>query len=189
MKIADKSGILHAVEFFFIRALTALIPVKRVRRCLRDRWMAYARARRLARAIPLVRARYAAHEAACREKLAHGVRLRVAFLVCDVSMFSAEPVFIKMKDDPRFDCFIAVVPRITRGEAFLRDTYAKTLGTLRPRYGEAVRALYNLDTKTCEGLTGRADVVFTSILYFGQSFEQFNAVIDSLDTLRSQSLD
>ena len=137
--------------------------------------MAYARARRLARAIPLVRARYAAHEAACREKLAHGVRLRVAFLVCDVSMFSAEPVFIKMKDDPRFDCFIAVVPRITRGEAFLRDTYAKTLGTLRPRYGEAVRALYNLDTKTCEGLTGRADVVFTSILYFGQSFEQFNA--------------
>ena len=164
------------MEIFFIRVLTALIPIKRVRRRLRDRWMAAARERRLAREIPLVRARYAVHEAACREKLAQGGRLRVAFLVCDVSMFSAEPVFVKMKDDPRFDCFVAVVPRITRGEAFLRDTYAKALETLRPRYGDAVHALYNPDAKTCEGLAGRADIVFTSILYFGQSFECFNAV-------------
>lgn len=156
-----------------IRLATALIPVKRVRRRLRDRWMAAARARRLARLLPVVRARYAAHETACREKLARGERLRVAFLVCDASMFSAEPVFAKMRDDQRFDCFIAVVPRITRGEAFLRETYAKTLDTLRPRYGDAVRALYDVDARTCESLEGKADVVFTSIVYEDQSFPGF----------------
>ena len=152
-----------------------MIPVKRVRRRVRDRWMAAARARRLECILPAVRARYAAHEAACRGKLARGERLRVAFLVCDVSMFSAEPVFAKMRDDPRFDCFIAVVPRITRGEAFLRETYAKALETLQPRYGDAVRALYDPEAKTCQGLEGRADLVFTSIVYSGQSFERFNA--------------
>lgn len=156
-----------------IRLVTALIPVKRVRRRLRDRWMAAARARSLERMLPVVRARYAAHEAACREKLARGERLRVAFLVCDVSMFSAEPVFAKMRDDPRFDCFIAVVPRVTRGEDFLRETYAKALETLCSRYGDAVRALYDLDTKNSEGLEGRADVVFTSIIYEDQSLRQF----------------
>ena len=165
----------YTVNLFFIRALTALIPVKRARRRLRDRWMAAARARHLAKVIPVVRARYAAHEAECRAKLARGERLRVAFLVCDASMFSAEPVFAKMRGDPRFDCFIAVVPRITRGESFLRDTYAKTLDTLRPRYGDSVRALYDPDTKKCDGLDGRADVVFTSIVYTGQSFDSFNA--------------
>ena len=156
-----------------IRLVTALIPVKRVRRRLRDRWMAAARERRLARALPVVRARYAAHEAACREKLARGERLRVAFLVCDASMFSAEPVFVRMKADPRFECFIAVVPRVTRGEAFLRQTYAKALETLRPRYGDAVRALYDPDAKNCEGLEGRTDVVFTSIVYEDQSLPSF----------------
>ena len=155
-----------------IRLATALIPVKRVRRRLRDRWMSAARARKMARTLPVVQARYAAHEAACREKLSRGERLRVAFLVCDSSMFSAEPVFAKMKDDPRFDCFIAVVPRVTRGEAFLRETYAKALDTLRPRYGDAVRALYDPDTRKCADLRGRADVVFTSIVYEDQSLPQ-----------------
>ena len=153
--------------------MTALIPVKRVRRRVRERLMAQARERRLARTLPVAEARYAEHEAACREKLARGEKIRVAFLVCDASMFSAEPVFAKMKDDPHFDCFIAVVPRVTRGEAFLRATYAKAMDTLRPRYGEAVRALYDPDTKKCEGLEGQADVVFTSIVYEDQSLPQF----------------
>ena len=124
-----------------IRLVTALIPVKRVRRRLRDRWMAAAREHRLARVLPVVRARYAAHETACREKLARGERLRVAFLVCDASMFSGESVFLKMREDPRYDCFIAVAPRVTRGEDFLRDTLKKTVGELDKRYPQAVRAL------------------------------------------------
>lgn len=156
---------------FFIRILTALIPVKRVRRRLRDRWMAAARARRLARVLPVVRARYAAHVDACREKLARGERLRVAFLVCDASMFSAEPVFAKMRGDPRFDCFIAVAPRVTRGEAFLRDTLAKTVDTLSERYPQAVRAHYDLDSGRAESLD--ADLVFSSVLYEDQTLPDY----------------
>ena len=163
--------ILFAVNAFLIRALTALIPVKRVRRRLRDRWMAAARARRLARTLPVVRARYAAHETACREKLARGERLRVAFLVCDASMFSAEPVFAKMRDDPRFDCFIAVAPRVTRGEAFLRETLGKAVDTFGKRYPQSVRALYDPDARRAEPLD--ADLVFSSVLYEDQTLPDY----------------
>ena len=156
---------------FFIRVLTALIPVKRARRRLRDRWMAAARARRLARTLPVVRARYAAHEAACRKRLARGERLRVAFLVCDASMFSGESVFIKMREDPRYDCFIAVAPRVTRGEAFLRDTLEKTVDVLDKRYPQAVQALYDPDTGTAEPLD--ADLVFSTILYEDQTLPDY----------------
>ena len=154
-----------------IRLATALIPVKRVRRRLRDRWMAAARERRLARELPVVRARYAAHESACREKLARGERLRVAFLVCDASMFSGESVFLKMREDPRYDCFIAVAPRVTRGEAFLRDTLAKTVGELGKRYPQAVRALYDPDAGNAERLD--ADLVFSTILYEDQTLPDY----------------
>ena len=140
--------ILFAVNAFLIRALTALIPVKRVRRRLRDRWMAAARARRLARTLPVVRARYAAHETACREKLARGERLRVAFLVCDASMFSAEPVF-----------------------AFLRETLGKAVDTFGKRYPQSVRALYDPDARRAEPLD--ADLVFSSVLYEDQTLPDY----------------
>lgn len=154
-----------------IRILTALIPVRRMRRRLRDRWMAAARARGLARTLPRVRARYAAHEAACRKKLACGERLRVAFLVCDASMFSGESVFIKMREDPRYDCFIAVAPRVTRGEEFLRETLNKTVGSLVKRYPGAVRALYDPDAGKAEKLD--ADLVFSTILYEDQTLPEY----------------
>jgi len=156
-----------SAELTVIRLVTALIPVKRVRRRLRDRWMAAARARRLERTLPVVRARYAVHETECRAKLSRGERLRVAFLVCDASMFSAEPVFVKMKDDPRFDCFIAVAPRVTRGEAFLRNTLKKTFDTFEKRYPQQVRSLYDPDTG--KGGALEADVVFSTVLYEDQT--------------------
>ncbi|MBQ1569445.1 MAG: hypothetical protein IIZ70_06075 [Kiritimatiellae bacterium] len=152
---------------FFIRVLTALIPVKRVRRRLRGRWMAAARARRLARVLPVVRSRYAAHAAACRERLARGERLSVAFLMCDASMFSGESVFLAMRDDPRFEPFIAVAPRVTRGEAFLRETLEKTVDTLEARYPGAVRRLYDPEAKRAERL--EADLVFSTVIYEDQT--------------------
>ncbi len=156
-----------------IRLLTAPIPIKRVRKRLRSRLLEAHRAQSVSALLPVVRARYADHERNCRERLARGDRLSVAFLVSDVSMFSSEPVYLKMVSDPRFDCFIAVVPRISRGEEFLRDTYAKTLETLRGRYGDSVHALYDPATRRCEGLEGKADIVFTSIVYAGQTFREF----------------
>ncbi len=160
-----------SAKLTIIRLVTALIPVKRVRRRLRDRWMAAARERRLERTLPVVRARYAAHEAECRAKLARGERLRVAFLVCDASMFSAEPVFVQMKDDPRFDCFIAVAPRVTRGDAFLRDTLKKTFDTFDKRYPKQVRSLYDPDSGKAMPL--EADVLFSTVLYEDQTLPDY----------------
>ncbi len=164
-----------SAQLTIIRLVTALIPIKRVRRRLRDRWMAAARARRLARMLPVVRARYAAHAASCREKLAAGKTLRVCFLVCDASMFSAEPVYQAMCRDSRFEPFIAVVPRVSRGETFLRETQEKTVGVLAARYPD-VRCLYDPETKTAQPLEGQADVIFTSIVYDDQTLKSYTAL-------------
>ena len=154
-----------------IRFLTALIPMKRVRRRVRARWLARAQAERLAALAPRLRARYEELTAACRAKLARGERLKVAFLVCDVSMFSGESVYVRLAADPRFDCSIAVAPRVTRGEKFLRETLAKTVDTLRKRYGDAVRALYDPDSKTAAPLD--ADIVFSTVVYEDQTLPDY----------------
>ena len=154
-----------------IRLATAMIPVKSVRKRIRRRLLADARDARVRALVPEVRARYAAHERACREKLAGGGRLRVAFLVCDASMFSGESVYMRMAADPRFDCFIAVAPRVTRGDEFLRSTLAKTTEGLRKKYGNAVRALYDPDTKVAAPID--ADIVFSTVVYEDQTLPDY----------------
>lgn len=154
-----------------IRLGTALIPVKGVRKRVRRRLMERERDARFARDLPKVRARYAEHERSCREKLARGEKVSVAFLVCDASMFSGESVFMRLKDDPRFMCTIAVAPRVTRGEAFLRETLAKTVKTLSHRYGDAVHPLYDPETGKSEPLA--ADVIFSTVLYEDQTLPEY----------------
>jgi len=156
---------------FFIRLATALIPAKRVRKRVRRRLLDAVRDRRLASLTPTVAARYAAHEAECRAKLARGEKVSVAFLVCDASMFSGESVFARMSADPRFECTIAVAPRVTRGDDFLRETLSKTVGTLSSRYGEAVRPLYDPDAKKAFPLD--ADIVFSTVIYEDQTLPQY----------------
>lgn len=159
-----------------IRIVTAVIPSSKLRRRLRHDWLARSERAWIARVVPQVRARYAEHEAACRAKLARGEKLRVCFLVCDASMFSAEPVYQAMCGDSRFEPFIAVAPRVSRGEEFLRDTQGKTLEVLTSRYGEsAVKRLYDPDAKVKDSLAGLADVVFTSIVYEDQTFAEYTA--------------
>ena len=152
-----------------IRLATALIPSKKLRRRLRRSLLDAARDARTASLAPAVRSRYAAHAAVCRGKLARGEKIKVAFLICDASMFSGESVYLKMKDDPRFDCSILVAPRTSRGEKFLRQTQEKTLATLAGRYGGAVRAIYDPETGREESID--ADIVFDTILYEDQSLE------------------
>ena len=154
-----------------IRLGTALIPLKSTRKRLRRRLMDADRDARLRRTLPIVQARFAGHVETCRAKLARGERLSVAFLVCDASMFSGESVFLKMKDDPRFSCSICVAPRVTRGEDFLRETLAKTVKSLSAKYGDAVRSLYDPETKVAERLD--ADLVFSTILYEDQTLPDY----------------
>ena len=154
-----------------IRLATAAIPVKSVRKRIRRRLMADARDARVRALVPVVRARYGKLARACREKLARGERLKVAFLVCDASMFSGESVYARMAADPRFDCFIAVAPRVTRGDEFLRSTLAKTTESLRKRYGDAVRALYDPDSKAAAPID--ADIVFSTVVYEDQTLPDY----------------
>ena len=159
-----------------IRLLTALIPAKGLRRKIRRRLMDAERDAWLAKNVPEARRRYARLEAACREKLAAGGRLSVAFVVCDASMFSGESVFQAMLSDGRFDPFIAVVPRVSRGEEFLKASLEKTLSTLRAKFGDAVRCMYDPTTGEAQSLDGMADLVFTSIAYDDQTLEQYTAL-------------
>lgn len=153
-----------------IRLLTALIPFRSIRRRVRRRLLDRARDARVAAELPRVRARYTAHEAECRRRLAAGGRLRVAFLVCDASMFSGESVLLRLREDPRFEPFIAVAPRVTRGERFLRETLEKTCAQLEAKYG-AVTRLYDPETRRAEHL--EADIVFSTVIYEDQTLADY----------------
>lgn len=160
------------LKAIFIRIATALIPSKGVRKRIRRRLLDSARDERCARLLPVIRARYAAHEAECRAKLARGERLKVAFLVCDASMFSGESVYRAMLGDARFEPFIAVAPRVSRGDEFMRETMDKTFRSLSARYGdEAVVALCGQDLGQAREVD--ADVVFSTVIYEDQSLPQY----------------
>lgn len=158
-----------------IRLATAVIPLKSVRKRIRRRLLDRLRTAWIARTVPQVRRRYVGIEQACRARLAAGKRLRVCFLVCDASMFSAEPIYQVMCRDARFEPFVAVVPRVSRGEKFLRETLCKTMEQLSARY-PSVRCLYDPDTKVEQSLDGQADVVFTSIVYDDQTSERYTTL-------------
>ena len=156
------------IPYFLIRPLTAAIPVKSVRKRLRRFLLDRARDRRVSKGLTVVRKRYAAHEQACVSKLRRGEKLRVAFLVCDDSMFTGESLWLRMKDDPQFDCFIAAAPRVTRGPDFLRERLAETTDALSSKYGSAsVFPLCGPDGRDVRPL--EADIVFSSIMYEEQS--------------------
>lgn len=152
---------------------TAVIPFKKVRKKVRASMLFSALKARVKRTLPGIRERQRALELSCRELSERGNRIRVAFLVCDVSMFTAEPVFRKMRSDPAYECFIAVVPRVTRGEAFLKETLAKTYNTLHSRYSDSVFVMYDCKTGAVRPLKGMAELVFTSIIYEEQTCPEF----------------
>lgn len=160
---------------FLVRLLTALIPVKGLRKRIRRHLMDRTRARWIESMLPQVRARYAELARACAGKLTGGVRLKVCFLVCDAAMFSAEPVYQRMLADERFEPYVAVVPRVSRGEAFLRATLKRTMDELSARC-EDVRCLYDPDAGAAQSLEGEADIVFTSVAYDDQTLERYTAL-------------
>ena len=164
------------MKTFFVRFLCSLIPAKKLRKRIRRRLLDAARSKWLEKEIPLIRENYGRLADACRDRLRRGEKLRAAFVVCDASMFSGESVFSLMLDDPRFDPFVAVVPRVSRGKDFLRSSLAKTVSVLSGRYGGRVRRLYDPETGRAETLEGRADIVFTSIVYQDQTLGEFTTV-------------
>lgn len=155
-----------------VRIATALIPAKKLRKRIRRRLSDRIERDWIDAEAPKIHAKYAALKEHCRAKIARNEKLRVCFLVCDAAMFSAESVYLKMRADSRYETFIAVAPRITRGEKFLRETLHKTVTVLTERYGE-VMCLYDPDTKKRESLYGKADIVFTTVVYANQTFSEY----------------
>ena len=67
---------------------------------------------------------------------------------------------------------MAVAPRITRGEKFLRETLDKTVDTLSKRYGSVLK-LYDPIMHRKIPLRGMADLIFTTIVYEEQTFREY----------------
>lgn len=156
-----------------VRILTALIPAKKLRKRVRTSFLFHLQKSEITKKLPHIRERQHELEVTLRQKRINGKRLRAAFLVCDVSMFTSEPIFKKLCRNSAYDPFIAIVPRVTRGEAFLRDTLQKTYDTLRERYGEKVHLFYDIEKKHAKSLSDLTDIVFTSIIYEEQSCSQY----------------
>ena len=165
----------EAHRMIMARLLTALIPVSGLRRKIRSRLLAQERRRYLARTIPIVRSRYASHLAHIAAARRRGERTRVCFLVCDAAMFSAEMVYNELRHDAMFECFIAVIPRTSRGRDFSKETYKKTVSILKGRYQDGVREFFDLKHGRHQSLKGCADVIFTSIVYENQVDSSFLA--------------
>ena len=157
-----------------VRLLTALVPVKRWRKNLRRRLINIAQQRELRSRVPVVRAYYAQHVAACRAKRMRGEKLRVAFFVLDGAMFSAEPIYRLMAASGAFDPEILVIPDVERGAEFTRFRQERALSALRLRNLPA-RALYDMDTGAAEDIAGRYDLVFTSNPYAAATLPQYTA--------------
>lgn len=162
---------MSSLKTSLIRLGAAFIPVKSVRRRIRRRLLDRARDERVAALVPVVRARYADHAARCRAKIERGEPLKVCFLICDASMFSGESVFQLMRGDARFAPVVAVAPRVTRGEEFLRETLAKTVGRLDAKYPGFVRSLYDPDSGKASAID--ADIVFSTVLYEDQTLPDY----------------
>lgn len=152
-----------------VRLLSALVPGKGRRKRLRREWINRVQQRWLANFLPRWRRHYDELEATCRERAARGEKLRVLFLVMDASMFSAEPIFAEMRDDPRWEPSIAIIPDRLREAAFAKARSEKAFRLLSERYPGYVRHLQDPETGTVEELRGRVDLVFTSNPYPDQS--------------------
>lgn len=155
-----------------VRLLTALVPVKRWRKNLRRRLINIAQQRELRSRVPAVRAFYAQHVAVCRAKRMRGEKLRVAFLVLDGAMFTAEPIYRLMAASAAFEPEILVIPDVERGAEFTRVRQERALAALRVRH-PAARALYDVDAGKAEDIAGQYDLVFTSNPYSGATLSQY----------------
>ncbi len=166
-----------------IRAATVLIPKKLTRKRVRSALLLAVQKKEIQKKLRAVRRWQKKIKDSCKRKISSGGRLKVAFLVCDASTFSAEPVFNKMLKDPLYECFIAVVPRLTRGDNFKNETLEKTYSELSQKYGNAVSLFYDAKNDKATSLLGKADIVFTSIIYEDQTCDDF-----TVETMSEYSL-
>lgn len=152
-----------------VRLATAFVPGKGRRKRVRREWINWAQRRWLAGFLPAWRRHFTELEERCRAKRARGEKLKVVFLVMDASMFSAEPIFMRMRGSDAWDPSIAIIPDLLREPAFAKARAEKAYRLLSARYPGMVRYLRDPETGVVEELRGKVDLAFTSNPYPDQS--------------------
>lgn len=152
-----------------LKAVTALVPVKSVRRRMRsaasvrlERWRLDGLHRRL-------------------DRIARGLgsrpgKIRVGFFVIFDSIFPARTILMRLLADPRFEASIIVIPDVSRGREHMVKTYASTYESMVSEFGDACQVV---DTRTdpdgggFRDVASALDVVVASSPYDSNSHESF----------------
>lgn len=158
-------GVLRAL----VKALTALVPVKSVRRRIRSGAMLRLDLLRLG----------ALHGRL--DRIARGLgsrpgRIRVGFFVIFDSIFPARTILKRLLADPRFDLSIIVIPDISRGREHMMKTYASAYGSMVSEFGKDCPVVDTRRDPECSGfrdVTKTLDMVVASSPYDDNSHENF----------------
>lgn len=153
------------VAMTLVRLLTMFVPGKGRRKRVRRDLINQVQRRWLAGFLPGWREHYDELERACRARVARGEKLRVLFIVIHESMFSAEPIFVEMLNDPRWEASIAIAPNLMHEASLAKARSEKAFQFLSRRYPGRVRRLQDPEDGSIEDLHGQVDLVFTSNPY------------------------
>lgn len=85
--------------------------------------------------------------------------IRICFTVIYDSVFQAEPLFIKMIDDARFDPYILVIPDTARGAENEENQLQKTYNSLRAKYGDFVLCSRPCGQRCYKDFSSEMDIV------------------------------
>jgi hypothetical protein len=114
---------------------------------------------RLRRNHTKLRAKYDAVLKILRERVKERGKIRVCFFVAFAQKFAARPVFEKMLDDPIFDPFIVIIPKLFRED--WSSLIGQTYKAMAKKYPSAkIYPSYDKKAKKFMDISGRADLVF-----------------------------
>lgn len=106
-----------------------------------------------------------------KQKVKNKQKIKVCFLVMYRSSFAAEPLYQEMLKNDIFDPFIVIIPDISRGEEYMKETFNRTYSTF-PKNKNIIKG-YNLKTKNIVDISNQTDIVSFPTPYTGMSFFNF----------------
>jgi hypothetical protein len=111
-----------------------------------------------------LRARYDAVLKILRDRVKERGKIRVCFFVAFAQKFAARPVFEKMLDDPIFDPFIVIIPKLFRED--WKDLIGQTYKAMAKKYPSAkIYPSFDKKAKKFMDISDRADLVFIADRY------------------------
>lgn len=108
-----------------------------------------------------------------RNKVKHGSRVKVGFLVVFDSVFQSLSLFEKMLQDDLFEPFIIVIPDVCRGKDNQMTRLSSTYVTLSSLYSGYVFKGYDENTDTYVDFSGKMDIAVFNNPYDGMTHDIF----------------